>query len=89
VFLEAARRIGVAAPDCLAFEDAPLGVLAARAAGMSVCGITTSFSAAAFAAHGAAPDFSCADFEAYLAGPGAWLLDDRADSAGQAAPSGR
>jgi HAD superfamily hydrolase (TIGR01509 family) len=89
VFLEAARRIGVAAPDCLAFEDAPLGVLAARAAGMSVCGITTSFSTAAFAAHGAAPDFVCADFEAYLAGPGGWLLDDRADVAGQAASSGR
>jgi HAD superfamily hydrolase (TIGR01509 family) len=75
VFLEAARRIGVAAGQCLAFEDAPHGIQAARDAGMTVGGIATTFSAAAFAAHGAAPDFVCADYEEYLAGPGAWLAD--------------
>jgi beta-phosphoglucomutase len=31
IFLEAARRLGVAASDCVVFEDAPLGVEAARA----------------------------------------------------------
>jgi len=36
IFLEAARRLGVDPVDCLAFEDAPNGAAAARAAGMPV-----------------------------------------------------
>lgn len=74
VFQEAARRIGVPAEDCVAFEDAPAGVIAAKAAGSSVVAVTTSFSAAAFRAHGAEFDHAVADFEDYLAGPGRWLL---------------
>jgi HAD superfamily hydrolase (TIGR01509 family) len=34
IFLEAARRIGVAPDLCMAFEDAELGLQSARAAGM-------------------------------------------------------
>lgn len=34
VFLEAARRLGVAPRRCVVFEDSPLGFQAARAAGM-------------------------------------------------------
>lgn len=34
VFLEAARRLGVVAADCIVFEDADLGVEAAKRAGM-------------------------------------------------------
>jgi beta-phosphoglucomutase family hydrolase len=36
VFLEAARRIGVDPRNCMAFEDANLGIQAATAAGMAV-----------------------------------------------------
>ncbi len=36
IFCLAARRLGVAAADCLALEDSPPGVAAARAAGMTV-----------------------------------------------------
>jgi beta-phosphoglucomutase family hydrolase len=36
IFMEAARRIGVPADQCVAFEDADLGVQAARGAGMRV-----------------------------------------------------
>ncbi len=36
IFLEAARRIGIDPKQCMAFEDANLGVQSARAAGMVV-----------------------------------------------------
>jgi HAD superfamily hydrolase (TIGR01509 family) len=36
VYLEAARRLGVSAADCLAIEDADLGAASAVAAGMRV-----------------------------------------------------
>jgi beta-phosphoglucomutase len=49
VFLEAARRLDVAPQDCIVFEDAPLGVEAARRAGMRVVVITTTLPASAFA----------------------------------------
>jgi len=42
VFLEAARRLGVAPACCVVFEDAPSGVEAARAAGMRVVGVSTT-----------------------------------------------
>ena len=49
VFLEAARRCGAAAHDCIVFEDAPLGVEAARRAGMRAVVLTTTLPAEAFA----------------------------------------
>jgi len=73
VFLEAASRIGVPPGECVAFEDAPLGVTAAKAAGMHVVAVTTSFTPAAFREHGAVFDDAVADYEEYLSGPGAWL----------------
>ena len=58
----------------MAFEDAPAGVLAARAAGMTCVAVTTTFAAAVFEAHGARPDLAVANFDEYLAGAGTWLL---------------
>ncbi len=49
VFLEAARRCGAEPANCIVFEDAPLGVEAARRAGMRVVVITTTLQREAFA----------------------------------------
>jgi beta-phosphoglucomutase len=75
VFLAACDLMERPAPRCVAFEDAPIGVLAARAAGMACVALTTTFDAATFEAHGAAPDAAVPDFDAYLAGPGRWLVE--------------
>ena len=49
LFLEAARRLGVEPGRCVVFEDAPLGIEAARRAGMRAVAITSSVPAEAFA----------------------------------------
>jgi beta-phosphoglucomutase len=61
IFLEAARRLGVAPEHCVVFEDAPLGVEGARRAGMKAVALTTTLPAEAFAEYrnliAIAPDF--------------------------------
>ncbi len=69
VFIEAARRLGVAPSECLVFEDAPMGVAAAQAAGMPVVALTTSFQASHFARLQPPPTWTCSDFEEFLARP--------------------
>ena len=49
VFLKAAEMLNVAPADCIVFEDAPLGVEAARNAGMPAVVLSTTLGAAAFA----------------------------------------
>ena len=46
-FLLAAERLGVDPAACLVFEDAPAGIAAGRAAGMTVWAVTTTHAAAA------------------------------------------
>ncbi|WCJ60872.1 HAD family phosphatase [Fontisphaera persica] len=46
VFLTAAHRLGMAASQCVVFEDAHVGIEAARAAGMKVVGLATTHPAA-------------------------------------------
>jgi beta-phosphoglucomutase len=48
VFLKAAEKLGVDPRDCIVFEDAPMGVEAARRAGMKAVVITTTLPAEAF-----------------------------------------
>jgi len=73
VFLAAAQRLGVAPARCLAFEDAPMGVAAAKAAGMTCVALATSFHAAHWDAADPAPDVVVHDFEEFLDGAGWWL----------------
>ncbi|MEO7762344.1 MAG: HAD family phosphatase [Casimicrobiaceae bacterium] len=51
IFLEAARRMNVAPEQCVVFEDAPLGIEAARRAGMRAVALTTSEPQTRFAGH--------------------------------------
>jgi len=46
VYLTAARNLGCPPGDCCAIEDSPTGIAAAKAAGMTVIGLTTSQTAA-------------------------------------------
>ena len=49
IFLEVARRLGVDPAHCIVFEDAPLGIEAARRAGMRAVGICTGHTPAELA----------------------------------------
>ncbi|HTV01430.1 MAG TPA: HAD family phosphatase [Luteitalea sp.] len=75
VFALAAERLQVPATECLAFEDAPIGVAAAHAAGMTVVAVATTFSDEQFNAHIPAPHAVVADYEAFLDGAGRWLRE--------------
>jgi beta-phosphoglucomutase-like phosphatase (HAD superfamily) len=49
IFLEVARRMGVAPADCLVFEDSPAGIAAAGRAGMRAVALLTSYAPAELA----------------------------------------
>jgi beta-phosphoglucomutase len=74
VFLEAARQLDVPPTDCVAFEDAPMGIAAAVAAGMKAVAITTSFPPDVFLSGTPRPDWVVADFEEFLEGPAGAVL---------------
>ena len=60
VWAQAARRLRVTPAHCVVFEDAPVGIQAARAAGMRAIGATTAHTDAELLAAGAdrtIPDF--------------------------------
>lgn len=51
IFLEAARRLGAQPSRCVVFEDAPLGIEAARRAGMRAVGICTTHTPGELSGH--------------------------------------
>lgn len=53
IYLEAAKRLGLASEDCLVIEDAIEGVQAAKAAGCFCIGLSTTFPASKLLAAGA------------------------------------
>lgn len=65
MFLAAAERMKVAPANCIVFEDAPLGVEAARRAGMRAVALLTMLDASGFAAYdnliASARDFTALD----------------------------
>jgi sugar-phosphatase len=65
--------VGVEPAAFVAFEDAPIGIAAARAAGMKTVAVTSSFTPDVFLAPPVGADWVVDDFTAYLAGPGRWL----------------
>lgn len=66
VFLAAAARLGVPPADCVAFEDAPIGIVAAKAAGMHAVAISNSFAAEVFLAPAVGADEVVRDFSDFL-----------------------
>ena len=45
IYLEAARRVGVAPEQCLVFEDIVTGLMAGKRAGMKICAVEDPYSA--------------------------------------------
>jgi beta-phosphoglucomutase len=72
IFLEAARRLQVQPAECIVFEDAPLGIEAARRAGMQAVALTTSLTQDEFVAYdnvlAVVPDLTRIDLAALLGG---------------------
>jgi len=56
-FVLGAERLGVAAADCLVFEDAPAGIRAGEAAGASVVVVTATHHAPIETRHATIPDY--------------------------------
>ena len=63
-FLMAAEQLGVAASECLVFEDAPAGIQAAEAAGATVLVVTATHHRPVSAGHAAIPDYRGLSVEA-------------------------
>jgi beta-phosphoglucomutase len=76
VFLRAAEMLNVDPTRCLAFEDAPAGIVAARAAGMTTIGVTTSYTPEILGSTEPPPHAIIRDYDQFLLETGAWLATE-------------
>jgi beta-phosphoglucomutase-like phosphatase (HAD superfamily) len=66
-YLKAVQGLGIPPEQCLVFEDAPAGIEASRAAGMTAVAVLTTYMASEFGhAHAIIPDFTGVTISNYL-----------------------
>ncbi|MBC7943618.1 NAD-dependent epimerase/dehydratase family protein [Candidatus Saccharibacteria bacterium] len=67
-YLKAVKLMGIVESDMhkvIAFEDDPIGIMAAKKAGLTVCAVTTRFTREQFLSQPVSPDFIASDFTQY------------------------
>lgn len=66
VYLKTAEKLGVSPEHCLVFEDIPMGILAGKRAGMTVCAVEDDYSAPLRAEKRRLADYYITDYRQVL-----------------------
>lgn len=66
IYLKVAKDLGAAPEECMVFEDVPAGILAGKAAGMTVCAVEDDFSAPVREEKASLADYYIEDYDKLL-----------------------